>query len=362
MMTIKVKGRFMDKLEAYVNRYNELNAELMRTDLDRKGYEKVAKEQASLSEYVELYNRREALNKEISEAKEILRDEQDADMRDFLNAELEKSKEQLVELEKEIEIALIDKDEDDEKNVILEIRGGAGGDEASLFAGELLRMYQKFAEKHRFKFTIVSTSETGVGGLKEGVCTIAGKGCYSKFKFESGVHRVQRVPETESGGRVHTSTVTVAVLPENEDVEVNIEEKDLRIDVCRSSGAGGQSVNTTDSAVRIVHIPTGMIVTCQDERSQIQNREKAFRILKSKLYDLYKSQADAEYAEKRKCQVGTGDRSERIRTYNFPQARVTDHRINLTLYNLNAVMEGELDEIVDALTKAAIEEQLHGSK
>ena len=352
----------MDKLEQYVKRYNELNEQLMSAELDRKGYEKIAKEQSALSEYVDLHNRREELNKAIEEAKEILKTEQDVELRAIFDDELEQNRKKLEELQKEIDIALIDKDEDDEKDVILEIRGGAGGDEASLFAGELLRMYQKFAEKHRFKFSIVSTSETGVGGLKEGVCTINGKGVYSKFKFESGVHRVQRVPETESGGRVHTSTVTVAVLPENEDVEVDIQDKDLRIDVCRSSGAGGQSVNTTDSAVRIVHLPTGMIVTCQDERSQIQNREKAFRILKSKLYDFYKAQADAEYAEKRKCQVGTGDRSERIRTYNFPQARVTDHRINLTLYSLNQVMEGDLDEIIDSLTKASIEEQLNANK
>ncbi len=352
----------MDKLESYVKRYNEINEELMSANLDRRGYEKLAKEQAQLSEYVELHNRREALLKDIEEDKEILKTEQDTEMRAIFDEELAQNKKKLEDLEKEIEIALIDKDEDDEKNVILEIRSGAGGDEASLFAGELLRMYQKFAEKHRFKMSVVSLSETGVGGVKEVACTINGKGVYSKFKFESGVHRVQRVPETESGGRVHTSTVTVAVLPENEDVDVVIEDKDLRIDVCRSSGAGGQSVNTTDSAVRIVHLPTGMIVTCQDERSQIQNREKAMRILKSKLYDFYKAQADAEYAERRKCQVGTGDRSERIRTYNFPQSRVTDHRINLTLYNLPQVMEGEIDEIIDALTKAAIEEQLHNNK
>ena len=352
----------MDKLESYVKRYNEINEELMSANLDRRGYEKLAKEQAQLSEYVELHNRREALLKDIEEDKEILKTEQDTEMRAIFDEELAQNKKKLEDLEKEIEIALIDKDEDDEKNVILEIRSGAGGDEASLFAGELLRMYQKFAEKHRFKMSVVGLSETGVGGVKEVACTINGKGVYSKFKFESGVHRVQRVPETESGGRVHTSTVTVAVLPENEDVDVVIEDKDLRIDVCRSSGAGGQSVNTTDSAVRIVHLPTGMIVTCQDERSQIQNREKAMRILKSKLYDFYKAQADAEYAERRKCQVGTGDRSERIRTYNFPQSRVTDHRINLTLYNLQQVMEGEIDEIIDALTKAAIEEQLHNNK
>ncbi len=349
----------MDKLESYVNRYNEINDELMNPNLNRKDYERLAKEQSKLSEYVELNNRRQAINKAIEEAKEVLKTEQDVDVRAIFDEELQNKKAELEQLQKEIEIALIDKDEDDEKNVILEIRSGAGGDEASLFAGELLRMYQKFCEKHRFKMNIVSISETGVGGVKEVVCTISGKGVYSKFKFESGVHRVQRVPETESGGRVHTSTVTVAVLPENEDVDVTIDEKDLRIDVCRSSGAGGQSVNTTDSAVRIVHLPTGMVVACQDERSQIQNREKALRILKSKLYDFYKAQADAEYAEKRKCQVGTGDRSERIRTYNFPQARVTDHRINLTLYNLPQVMEGNIDEIVDSLTKTAIEEQLH---
>lgn len=350
----------MDKLESYVKRYNEINDELINgANLDRRAYEKLAKEQSSLSEYIELNNRKNELEKAIDDAKEILKTENDTEIRQMAEEELEQDRQKYDDLLKEIEIALIDKDEDDEKNVILEIRGGAGGDEASLFAGELLRMYQKYAEKHRFKMSIVSISPTEVGGVKEVICTINGKGGYSKFKYESGVHRVQRVPETESGGRIHTSTVTVAVLPENEDVDVVIEEKDLRIDVCRSSGAGGQSVNTTDSAVRIVHLPTGMIVTCQDERSQIQNREKAMRILKSKLYDYYKAQADAEYANKRKCQVGTGDRSERIRTYNFPQGRVTDHRINLTLYNLNLVMEGDLDEIIDALTKASIEEQLH---
>ena len=351
----------MDKLESYVNRYNEINDELMSANLDRKDYERLAKEQSKLSEYVELHNKRLALNKAIDEAKEVLKTEQDAELRAIFDEELQSKRIELEALEKEIEIALIDKDEDDEKNVILEIRSGAGGDEASLFAGELLRMYQKFCEAHHFKLSVVNLSETGVGGVKEVICTIHGKGVYSKFKFESGVHRVQRVPETESGGRVHTSTVTVAVLPENEDVDVVIDEKDLRIDVCRSSGAGGQSVNTTDSAVRIVHLPTGMVVACQDERSQIQNREKAMRILKSKLYDYYKAQADAEYAEKRKCQVGTGDRSERIRTYNFPQSRVTDHRINLTLYNLPQVMEGDLVEIIDNLTKTAIEEQLHNN-
>ena len=352
----------MDKLESFVKRYNEINEELMQGNLDRRDYERLAKEQSNLSQYVELDNERKRLTTAIEEIKEALKSEQDIELRSIFEEELQMNRDKLSKLEKDIEIALIDKDEDDEKNVILEIRAGAGGDEASLFAGELLRMYQKYAEKNHFKFGIVSISETGVGGVKEVICTINGKGVYSKFKFESGVHRVQRVPETESGGRVHTSTVTVAVLPENEDVDVVIEEKDLRIDVCRSSGAGGQSVNTTDSAVRIVHLPTGMIVTCQDERSQIQNKEKAMRILKSKLYDFYKAQADAEYAEKRKCQVGTGDRSERIRTYNFPQGRVTDHRINLTLYTLPQVMEGELDEIIDNLTQVAIEEQLHGNK
>lgn len=353
----------MDKLESYVKRYNEINEELMNSaNLDHRAYEKLAKEQAGLAQYVELDTRRRDLERAIEDAKEVLRVETDLEVRQMADDELQELRGKYDELLKEIEVALIDKDEDDDKNVILEIRGGAGGDEASLFAGELLRMYQKFAEKHKFKMSIVSLSPTEVGGVKEVVCTVNGRGSYSKFKYESGVHRVQRVPETESGGRVHTSTVTVAVLPENEDVDVVIEDKDIRVDVCRSSGAGGQSVNTTDSAVRILHLPTGMIVTCQDERSQIQNREKAMRILKSKLYDFYKAQADAEYANKRKCQVGTGDRSERIRTYNFPQGRVTDHRINLTLYNLNLVMEGELDEIIDSLTKAAIEEQLHKSE
>lgn len=343
----------LDKLELKVKRYNQLSEEISKPEIltDNNEFRKLAKEQSALQPFVDFYENYKQLTKQLDVAKEQFRVETDTEIRNMLDEEIESIKNKLQQLEYDIKIALLPKDENDEKNVILEIRGGAGGDEASLFAMELMRMYIKYAEKNRFKVNVISASETGIGGLKEGTMTISGNGVYSKFKYESGVHRVQRVPETESGGRIHTSTVTVAVLPEQEDIEVDIEEKDLRIDICRSSNAGGQCVNTTDSAVKITHIPTGMVVECQDERSQIQNREKAMRILKNKLYDFYKAQADKEYAEKRKCQVGTGDRSERIRTYNFPQSRVTDHRINWSCYSINLFMEGDMEELIDALQK-----------
>jgi len=343
----------LDKLKIKMERYEYLGNEITKPEIiaDNKEFRKLAKEHSALQVYVDFYNEYTKTLREFESAKEQLRAETDTEIRSMLEDEINSLTAKIEKLEYDIKIALLPKDEDDEKNVILEIRGGAGGDEASLFAMELMRMYVKFAERNRFKVNIISTSETGIGGLKEGTMTINGTGVYSKFKYESGVHRVQRVPETESGGRIHTSTVTVAVLPEQEDVEVEVEEKDIRIDIFRSSGAGGQSVNTTDSAVRITHLPTNMVVECQDERSQLQNREKAMRILKNKLYDFYKSQADKEYAEKRKCQVGTGDRSERIRTYNFPQSRVTDHRINWTGYSLNMFMDGDMEELIDCLQK-----------
>jgi len=342
----------INKLKEKALRFEFLNQEVTKPEViaNNREWQKLMKEHSDLQDFYDMYQSYNILLKNINEAKLALESEKDAELIEMLNEDKKNNQEQLDILLEKIKLALLPKDEDDEKNVIIEIRAGAGGDEASLFGSELLRMYTRYAEKCKFKVNIINLSTTEVGGLKEGVLTISGHGVYSKFKFESGVHRVQRVPETESGGRIHTSTVTVAVLPEqNEDIDVNIDDKDLKIDICRASSAGGQCVNTTDSAVRLTHLPTGMVVTCQDERSQIQNREKALKILKSKLFDFYKAQADKEYADKRKCQVGTGDRSERIRTYNFPQGRVTDHRINLTLYNLPLVMEGDMQELVTNL-------------
>ncbi|MBO5714071.1 MAG: peptide chain release factor 1, partial [Clostridia bacterium] len=275
--------------------------------------------------------------------------ETDLDMKAMMKEELEVCKQKIQEISDELRILLLPKDPDDDKNVIMEIRGGAGGDEANLFAYELYKLYIKYAEKNRWKTEDIDISVTELGGLKEAIFSISGKDVYSKLKFESGVHRVQRVPETESQGRVHTSTCTVAVLPEATDVEIKIEEKDLKVDTLRSSGAGGQHVNKTESCIRLTHLPTGIVVLCQDERSQTKNREKAMKVLKSRLYDYYQSQADKEYSDNRRSQVGTGDRSERIRTYNFPQGRVTDHRIGLTLYSLDNFMLGEIDEMVEGL-------------
>ena len=270
-------------------------------------------------------------------------------MRELLELEIEENKQKQETLEQELKVLLLPKDENDDKNVIIEIRAGAGGDEAALFASELMRLYMMYAERHHWKVEILDQNEIELGGIKEATFQISGTGAYSKLKFESGVHRVQRVPETESQGRVHTSTATVAVLPELEEVEFEILDKDLRIDTYRSSGAGGQHINKTDSAIRMTHLPTGIVVTCQDERSQIKNREKAMMILRSKLYDFYQGQKNKEYADTRKSQVGTGDRSERIRTYNFPQGRITDHRVNYTAYNLLDFMNGDIDELITEL-------------
>lgn len=344
----------LEKLKEIEKKYNELSEKLLDPNVfsDPKNYAKLAKEHSDMGEIVEKSKELQKLQADNDFAKESLSIETDPEMKAMFEEEFYSSKEKIKELENEIKLLLLGKDEDDEKNVIMEIRGGAGGEEAALFAAELMRMYQLFSEKNHLTFEIVDLNDTELGGVKEATIRIVGKDAYSLLKFESGVHRVQRVPDTESQGRVHTSTVTVAVLPEHTDVEIEINDKDLQVDTYRSGGAGGQHVNKTESAIRITHLPTGIVVTCQDERSQIKNREKAMNILKSKLYDYFQSQIDAEYAQKRKNQVGTGDRSEKIRTYNFPQNRVTDHRINVSIYSLEDFMNGELMPIIEPLKLA----------
>ena len=298
---------------------------------------------------VKKYAEYKKAKEELKDAKEIVELESDEEMRDLAKMEINELEEQIARNEDELKILLLPKDPNDEKNVILEVRAGTGGEEAALFAQELLRMYMRYAERHGWKTELMDVNDTGIGGVKEAVVLIKGKGAYSRLKYESGVHRVQRVPETESAGRVHTSAATVAVLPEVDDVEVDLNPNDVRVDVYRASGNGGQCVNTTDSAVRLTHIPTGLVVTCQDEKSQIKNKEKAFKVLKSRLYDMMLAEQNKEISDARKSQVGSGDRSERIRTFNFPQGRVTEHRIGLTLYKLSAIMDGDLDEIIDGL-------------
>jgi peptide chain release factor 1 len=337
------------KLDGILTKYNELEKKLLDPSALGQSFAKISKEHSDMTPVVEqilYYNR--AL-KELADIAEMLPLTEDKEMKSMMEQEkfdLEKS---LPEIEQKIKLSLIPKDVADEKNAILEVRAGTGGEEAALFAYKLFAMYQKYAEKRRWKFEILSISDTGLGGYKDASATISGKGVFARLKFESGVHRVQRVPETENQGRVHTSAATVAVLPEAEEVDIKIEEKDLRIDVFRSSGPGGQSVNTTDSAVRITHIPTGVVVSMQDEKSQIKNREKAMKVLRSRIYEAERERIAKERAADRKEQVGSGDRSERIRTYNFPQSRVTDHRINLTSYRIDDVMLGELDEFIEAL-------------
>ncbi|RVU55217.1 peptide chain release factor 1 [Anaerosphaera multitolerans] len=340
-----------ENIQAFEDKYLELESQLMDVNVisDSKLYQKTAIEHAEIEPIVLKYRELKNIQKHLEDNKELLNEKIDDELRELAKDEIKEDEEKLIEIEEELKILLIPKDPNDNKNVIVEIRAGAGGDEAALFAGVLFRQYVRYAERNNWKVELLNTNEIGIGGYKEVIFMIIGKGAYSRLKYESGVHRVQRVPETESSGRIHTSTVTVAVLPEAEDVEVEIDPSELKFDVYRSSGAGGQHVNTTDSAVRITHVPTGIVVQCQNERSQIQNREQALRLLKSKLYDEKLQEQNKALSDQKKSQVGTGDRSERIRTYNYPQGRVTDHRVGLTLHKLDSVTDGDLDEIIDTL-------------
>ena len=348
------------KLEAILERYEKLNEMISSQEVlsDIETYKKYTKEIADMEETVNVYKEYKKLLTEKEDAEKSLSIETDSDMKDFLQEEIKDLKNRLEEINAQLKILLIPKDPDDDKSVIVEIRAGAGGEEAALFAYELYRMYVNYAEKNRWKTEEIDSNNTELGGITEVVFSVAGKGVYGKLKYESGVHRVQRVPETESQGRIQTSTATVAVLPEAQDVEIKIEEKDLKIDTYRASGAGGQHVNKTESCIRMTHLPTGIVVTCQDERSQIKNREKALKVLKSRLYDHYNSAYQKEYDSQRKSQIGTGDRSERIRTYNFPQGRITDHRIGFTLYSLVSFLAGNIEEMVNALQIADREAKL----
>lgn len=348
------------KLDKMLERYAKLNELVSDADVIQRidEWKAYSKELSDMVETVEKYTEYKKVCKEREDLIRDIPNETDAEMKALMEEEVEECKKKIESISDELRILLIPKDPNDDKNVIMEIRAGAGGEEASLFAYELYRLYVKYAEKNRWKTEEIENNSTELGGVKEVIFSINGKSAYSKLKFESGVHRVQRVPETESQGRVHTSTATVAVLPEATDVEITIDEKDLKVDTLRSSGAGGQHVNKTESCIRLTHLPTGIVVLCQDERSQTKNREKAMRVLKSRLYDYYQSQADKEYSENRRSQVGTGDRSERIRTYNFPQGRVTDHRIGLTLHSIDNFMMGDIDEMVEALAIADRETKL----
>ena len=349
----------LDQIEA---RYEELTQALASPDIigDSSKYQKTAKAHSEISAIVEKYREYKDLVKGISESKAVLADEKDPEMRAYAQEELEKLEPRVAGIEEELKVLLLPKDPNDEKNVILEIRAGTGGDEATLFAAEMFRMYDRYAESQRWKVEVLSTSESGIGGLKEIIALIEGNRVYSRLKYESGVHRVQRVPDTEQQGRVHTSAVTVAVLPEAEEVDIKIDAKDLRIDTFCSSGPGGQSVNTTYSAVRVTHIPTNTVVSCQDEKSQIKNREKAMRVLRSRLYEVEMQKQQDALAKERKSMVRSGDRSEKIRTYNFPQNRVTDHRIGLTIHQLPETMDGKLQPVIDALVTHYQAERLKG--
>jgi peptide chain release factor 1 len=351
-----------ERLEEVERRYETLSHLLIQPEVINRQDElqRVAREYAELGKVVDLYRRLKRLEEEIKGSQHLLDHEEDEEMKRLAKEELNRLTAEKEKMEEELKIALLPKDPNDDKNILLEIRAGTGGDEAGLFGADLFRMYAKLAEKKGWRLEVLNRHYTGVGGFKEIIALIEGKGVYSRLKFESGVHRVQRVPTTESQGRIHTSTVTVAILPEAEEVDVQIDPNDLRIDIFRSSGPGGQSVNTTDSAVRITHLSTGMVVSCQDEKSQHKNKSKALKILRARLLDRARQEKQNEISEKRRNQVGTGERSERIRTYNFPQGRVTDHRIGLTLYRLDAILEGDLDEIIDSLTTYYQAEALKG--
>ena len=349
-----------DKLDIADNRFEELNLKLSDPEViaDQDEYRRLMKEFSELGEIVEKYREYKKVKSDVTEARELLDGTLDKDFRELVQMEYEESREKLESIEKELKQLLIPKDPNDNRSVIVEIRGGAGGEEAALFAADLYRMYTRYGERHRWKSEILDINETEIGGIKEVVFSIEARGAYSRLKYESGVHRVQRVPSTESSGRIHTSTVTVAVLPEVDEVDVDINPNDLQIDTYRASGAGGQHINKTDSAIRNTHLPTGLVVTCQDQRSQHKNKDKAMKILRSKLYEIAQEQQNSEIAQARKSQVGTGDRSERIRTYNFPQGRVSDHRVGLTLYKIEEILDGDLEEIIDTLITADQSEKL----
>jgi len=352
------------RLQAVEERYEELSQLLSNPDIiqDMDKLRQYSKEQSDITDTVNAYREFRRVEEELLAAKELLNEKLDDEMRDLVKAEIAELSATKEKLEQNLMVLLLPKDKNDDKNVIVEIRGAAGGDEAALFASVLFRMYSRFADRKGWKIDVIEASETGIGGMKEAIFSVQGKGAYSLLKYESGAHRVQRVPSTESGGRIHTSTATVAVLPEVEEVEVEIHEKDLRIDTFCSTGPGGQSVNTTQSAVRITHIPTNIVVSCQDEKSQLKNRDKAMRVLRARVYEKFQQEQQQEYDEQRKSAVGTGDRSERIRTYNFPQSRVTDHRVGLTLHRLDSVLEGDMEEIIHALVTAAQAQKLQSSE
>ncbi len=348
------------QLDELVEKYNNISEMISMPEViaDQEKWQKLMKEHSDIKEIVEKYQEYKKVIADINESLAMLEENLDEEFRELVKEELAENKKRVPILENELKILLLPKDPNDEKNVIMEIRGGVGGDEAALFAAELYRMYVKYAEKCRWKTELISLNENGIGGYKEVIFMIKGQGAYSKLKYESGAHRVQRIPVTESGGRIHTSAVTVSVLPEAEEVDIELNMNDVRIDVFRSSGNGGQSVNTTDSAVRVTHIPTGIVISCQDEKSQLKNKEKALKVLRSKLYEMERAKRHEEMAAEKKSQIGSGDRSERIRTYNFPQGRVTDHRIGLTIHKLDQVLEGELEEIITALTTTDQAERL----
>ncbi|GAA0744235.1 peptide chain release factor 1 [Clostridium oceanicum] len=344
----------LEKLNFIENKYEELSNKISDPSImaNQREWRKLCKEHADLEQIVEKYKEYKEAKDSLEEDKEMLKDDIDKELKEMAQEEIKELTSTLENLEKELTLMLLPKDPNDDKDVFIEIRAGAGGEEAALFAANLLRMYSRYAERVRWKVETISVNATDIGGFKEVTVAVKGKGAYSRLKYESGVHRVQRVPDTESSGRIHTSTATVAVLPEVDDVDIEISANDVRIDVYRASGHGGQCVNTTDSAVRITHLPTGMVVTCQDEKSQLKNKEKAMKVLKARLFEKAESERQASIAQDRKSQIGTGDRSERIRTYNYPQGRITDHRIGLTLYKLESFLDGDIDEVIDSLITA----------